>query len=265
MKTPCGICESTNTRRILVVDSFEILECKKCLNAFTNPRPNDFDYENLDFNQKNTHASEPRSLESLPINQRENYFLFARFLEDNIPNFNTKRVLDVGSGEGIFANILIDKKVNCSVLDASNISIHRAKKRGLDTYHGVFENMYVSEKFDVFTFIHSLEHMKDVQVAIRKAKQSSIGEFYVLLVQTNYKGVLPKFQGRNWYAWVPDQHFWHFSISGLINIFSGEGFEAVNFGYTSLNHDGWIGRWNRVIKLFPPFRDQLHILFKYRS
>jgi len=85
----------------------------------------------------------------------------------------------------------------------------------------------------------------------------------VLLTQTNFNGFMPRFLKENWYAWVPEQHFSHFSIEGIRYIAENSNFEIVDYKYSRLYHGKSI--YHQVLRYIPFLQDQIHVLLKLKS
>jgi hypothetical protein len=57
-----------------------------------------------------------------------------------------------------------------------------------------------------------------------------------MLNQTNWLGVMPTLLRQNWYAWVPTEHFWHFTPHGISKIVEHLGWNVLEVEYSSLVH-----------------------------
>jgi hypothetical protein len=85
---------------------------------------------------------------------------------------------------------------------------------------------------------------------------------HLFLVQSNYRELIPARERDKWYAWVPTQHFWHFTPKGLEMFGAKHGLRLVNYEFSSLVHpDKWW--WVRPLALLrPQIYDQFHILLQ---
>ena len=74
------------------------------------------------------------------------------------------------------------------------------------------------------------------------------------MVQTHWLGVMPQRYKEKWYAWVPEQHFWHFTPQGLEGIAGPLGLVREAVEYSSLVHvrpEGSINQFSKVALTIP--------------
>ncbi|MFN9959624.1 MAG: hypothetical protein ACK55I_41590, partial [bacterium] len=55
---------------------------------------------------------------------------------------------------------------------------------------------------------------------------------FLLLTQTNFRGFMPTILKQNWYAWVPEEHFTHFSLKGLKYIGKATSLSMIDYKYS---------------------------------
>ena len=103
-----------------------------------------------------------------------------RFLKNEIGN--SKRVLDVGCGDGVMALYLISS-LNCRIdgIDLEKGEVHRANKKfkkrkvkGLALCHFCdsknINKKFKNETFDAVLVIHTLHHLTDLSIILPKIK-----------------------------------------------------------------------------------------------
>ena len=240
---------------------FSINQCKSCKIAATDPAPpSDIDYKELVFNPNKIEDNLPTKVSDLPIDWQDALKQGVLLIKKN---FNTNiKILEIGCGEGIFLDELRKEGYSVKGIEPSLIGSSIARSRGLDVKTGYFDIHSITENFDLVIMSQVLEHIKDPSITINLIKKT-IPNGYLLLTQTNYKGLYPLLTRSKWYAWVPEQHFWHFTIDGLTKYLSGFGFEKIDFQYTHLVHP------HRVIYILACLRntwkDQFTVLYKLNS
>src|SRR6266704_2419009 len=111
-------------------------------------------------------------------------------------------------------------------VEPSEVASARARQRSLDVVTGYFPNSQVRGPFDAVVLSQVLEHLADPGACLAEIARITPNG-YLLLVQTNYRGLVPRLQRGRWYAWAPQQHFWHFTPGGLSRILSEAGFTLV--------------------------------------
>lgn len=239
---------------------FRINQCKLCQIAVTDPPPGDIDYKEKNFNPNKIEDNLPTKVSDLPIDWQDALKQGVLIIKKNF-NKNIK-ILEIGCGEGIFLDELRKEGFSVKGIEPSLRGSTIARSRGLDVKTGYFDNHSIIENFDLVIMSQVLEHIKDPSITISLIK-NAIPTGYLLLTQTNYKGLYPFLTRSKWYAWVPEQHFWHFTIDGLTKYLLGFGFEKIDFQYTHLVHP------HRIIYILASLRntwkDQFTVLYKLNS
>jgi 2-polyprenyl-3-methyl-5-hydroxy-6-metoxy-1,4-benzoquinol methylase len=257
----CRLCGSYKIIREVSSPSFEIFSCKKCTNAFTIPAPKPISYEKMDFHAnaiKEEVNDQNKLLKDLPYEWRYSIERQVNILKKRVPKGGS--ILDIGCGEGILGGELIREGFQVSGIEPSLSASKRAIRRGIQVYTGYFPHPEVSEQYDAIVMSHVLEHIEDPVQTLRQLYATIRNKGYLLLIQTNYKGILPKKLKENWYAWVPEQHFWHFTPRGLTLLAKNYGFKLINNEYTSLVHGP--NEFDMYTKYIPFLRDQFHLLLQ---
>jgi SAM-dependent methyltransferase len=272
----CPLCESYETKEIVVHDYWHIWACQACTNAWTCPSPCDFQYENYDFHGSaiENHSDKLHSLEDLPEQWRSSLIsqilLISRYLDPG------SKVLEIGCGEGIFLEELKKRGFDVSGIEPSITAVKRARMKGLNVQQGYFSSEMLDNKnFDIIVMSHVLEHMPNPSEILKTIASLLHDDGLLFLVQTNYRGLYPRLAKHKWY-WVPDQHFWHFTPKGILNIIPAK-CRLVECEFSSLTRGSGKGfSFNRafsspasfvaeVVSLCPPLQDQFHLLVRYKS
>ncbi|HEY0653543.1 MAG TPA: class I SAM-dependent methyltransferase [Chryseosolibacter sp.] len=260
----CPLCGSTNTRDTVNAENFAIVFCSNCENYFTNPPPVLPDYEKLDFHahddsnklEKLTYADDlPNDWKRL-IHKQVNILVETVGKEANL--------LEIGCGEGLLLYEL--RKAGFSKIEGiepSRTAFLRAQKKGLSVYNDFLENLSLANKYDVIVMSHVLEHVEHPIEYVRSLKAHLKPDGFLLFTQTNCEGLIARRHGRSWYAWVPEQHFWHFTERGLKKILQPLGFTVCKCTYTSLVHDHSVLYW--ITRVLHKTQDQFVILLKHKT
>jgi hypothetical protein len=140
--------------------------------------------------------------------------------------------------------------------------VARARESGLNVFAGRLDDSVEFEKVDLVLMSHVLEHIADVPDALRRVA-AIVPDGYLLLVQTNYRGWVPRLYPHRWYAWVPNQHFWHFTPGSLAGCAAKCGYTPVACIYSGLVHEKWKLRvLSQLARLVPGAGDQFHLLLR---
>ena len=80
---------------------------------------------------------------------------------------------------------------------------------------GLFSTSGGGWGFDCVVMSQVLEHLENPREILAGVAKVLKAGGRLLLVQTHWLGVMPQRYGGKWYAWVPEQHFWHFTPQGI--------------------------------------------------
>jgi len=137
-------------------------------------------------------------------------------------------LLDFGCGTGDFllkameaglvvAGIEPDKKARESAAVKTRSRIYRSKEHaGAD-----------SNKYDVITLWHSLEHVLDLEPTIVFLKNKLKPGGKILVAVPNHKSYDAKHYKEKWAAYDTPRHIWHFDQTSIEKIFNVYGFELI--------------------------------------
>jgi 2-polyprenyl-3-methyl-5-hydroxy-6-metoxy-1,4-benzoquinol methylase len=257
----CTICNSLHTRELInFSDKAKIMLCRNCKNAFTYPKPVLPDYSKDDFQARAGNTEKLTLFEDLPVEIHESYNTQIKLIEENLPNGST--VLEIGGGEGIFIEQVKKRGFDVELIEPSVTAAERAKKRGLTVYNGYFQDNILKKKYSLICLGHVLEHIDNPLTALDAMKESLAPNGFILLTQTNFKGFMPWLLKKKWYAWVPDQHFTHFSLEGLKYLADRSSLKIKGYRYSRLFHGPSI--YHTFLKYTPFLQDQIHILFQVK-
>lgn len=237
-----------------------IMRCQVCENAFTVPKPIIPDYAREDFQAGSTELTQPTPFDSLPDEIQVSYQLQLKMVEANVARGS--RILEIGGGEGIFLELLKSSGYEVDLVEPSFTAANRAKLRGLNVFNDYLHNLKFDKKYSLICLSHVLEHIDEPIKTIGQLTSLLEPSGFILLAQTNYKGFMPRLLKERWYAWVPHQHFCHFSLKGLTFISHQTGLIVKDYRYSRLVHGKSI--YHSVLRYLPFLQDQIHVLLQYR-
>jgi len=125
---------------------------------------------------------------ALPFEKSDNKQRVSRivkYLKDNSYKIHRMKVLDVGSGLGVFLGELIKEGVEAHCIDPDPTSVkHAINNIGVQSaFIGGFEDYHSEQKFDLITFNKVLEHVTNPVELLKKAKThlNTNGQVYLEL------------------------------------------------------------------------------------
>ncbi len=252
----CLVCDSKINKIFYKSESWEIIMCLSCGFAWTSPRPHYRNYVEDDFHAQFNF----RNIDELPYLWRESEYiqlgLLSKFLDRG------SKILEIGCGQGLLLKEFNNRGFDTMGIEPSLNASNLASRKGLNVIQGFYPNLKLkNKKFDAIYASQVLEHVEDLETFLQSIKINLSSGGIVMFTQTNFLGLLPKVNKNNWYAWVPEQHFWHFTPSSMTKLLSKHGFKKLEIKYSSLVHPDSI--LLKISRLIPTLGDQFHILLRY--
>ena len=246
----CPLCNENIIKvEVLSNDKWSIFCCPVCTNAWTFPCPSTIEYSDENFHGEKKKEDLPWQWKK-SLNMQE--MLIKKYLDTN------KKILEIGCGSGFLIKDLQNYGYNVFGVEPSIQAVELARNKGLDVTCDIFPGKLLKDKkFDLIIMSHVLEHIKDTNEIINEVKKHLNPGGLFLLIQTNYKGIVPRLKKDNWYAWVPDQHNWHFTPKGLAKLLEKEEFKILKTEYSTIVHGDII---SFICMIIPRAGDQFHLL-----
>ncbi len=260
----CPLCGSHSVKTFFRQPHWQIDTCMHCTNAWTNPAPGEIPYADKDFHENVCGQSQIPTTDALPWEWRKSLLSQIALLSRHLPQ--KARILEVGCGEGILLRELEKKGFIVYGLEPSKTACARLRQQDFRVAEGYFPQALPPEwkGFDCIIMSHVLEHIDNPATVIDSVSHIAPGGYF-LLVQTHWKGLIPRIRKQKWYAWVEEQHFWHFSPDGLSLIARPFGYKEVEREYSSLVHGSQTEkRLARLTSFKPGWKDQFHLLLQHR-
>lgn len=234
--TNCPICNSesihdwmTVTDHMITKENFVIQECKTCNFHFTNPRPSLEVIGNYYKSEEYiSHSSTNKGIINRLYNAVRSHTLKQkRGILEKITS--GRKLLDIGSGTGHFANECSSNGWNVTGLEPDN----DARQFALDTFNIVLspiEELYTQEKnsFDVITMWHVLEHVYNLQEDVAQLTSLLKPNGYLIIAVPNKNSFDAQLYKDIWAAYDVPRHLYHFTEENMIQLISKFGLEHTS-------------------------------------
>jgi 2-polyprenyl-3-methyl-5-hydroxy-6-metoxy-1,4-benzoquinol methylase len=237
----CSICGCDEYKFYLEVpnrfnldERFNLVQCVKCGFVFLNPRPSEDEigkyYEAEDYQP---HQLERKTiLEQLYnfIRTRNNRYkrkLIERFVEG-------KSVLDYGCGSGEFLLEMFNSGWQVSGVEPAQKPREFANEQNLNVHNQIDQ---ITDRFNVITLWHVLEHVYDLQKLIGQLKERLQKDGILVLALPNLKSYDAQKYNSSWVAYDAPRHVSHFCPGDIERLFTEFGFRII--AHKTLFVDTW--------------------------
>ena len=147
-----------------------------------------------------------------------NFYTKYRFLSRTNDNRN---VLDFGSGEGYFLNMLKKRGLNACGVDSSATCLLP------NVYKSIFAEQLNSQKFSHITAWHSIEHVHKLEKTISRMYDLLDEKGTIIVATPNYLSFDARYYKSFWAAYDVPRHLWHFDKKSLKEVFENKGFKLI--------------------------------------
>ena len=133
------------------------------------------------------------------------------------------KLLDIGAGTGDFLLVAKNNGWNVKGVEPNANAKQRAHKKGLKLSDHI--NDLDSEKFDVITMWHVLEHVPNLDEYIKRLYALLNNKGTLIIAVPNFKSYDAIIYKEFWAAYDVPRHLWHFSKTSIKKLFEKEGLQ----------------------------------------
>lgn len=173
-----------------------------------------------------SHTDSKKSLADKIYQQVKKYMLLKKlkWIEKKYPSKG--KILDIGAGTGDF--LVEAKKRGWKVygIEPDEEARNRASDKGINLVEN--SSNFQSEKFDVITMWHVLEHVYDLKNQILELEHLLKKNGLLVIAVPNFNSYDAHHYKQFWAAYDVPRHLWHFSQSSFKTLFSGTGFKRTD-------------------------------------
>lgn len=217
--TPLHSCLDTTVSH----ETFAIQKCVNCRLGITSPRPDDSELD------KYYHSEEYISHSGRSEGITGKLYVFVRkftlkwkhaLVEKHV---NAGTILDFGCGTGEFLQFM--KKNNWNILGIEPSSAGRQKAVD-NTGERIFTALdeLSNQKIDVISLWHVLEHIPDVNEALRSFHKILDKQGALFIAVPNYTAADALYYKEFWAGYDVPRHLWHFTFGNMKMLLTQNGF-----------------------------------------
>ncbi|NOQ91313.1 MAG: methyltransferase domain-containing protein [Flavobacteriaceae bacterium] len=211
-------------------ENFDLILDEKLDMLITSPQPKEDElskyYESEAYI---SHTDASKSLFDKVYQTVKNYTIKQKIKLINSLNSENKTILDIGCGTGDFLEACKNNDWKITGVEpnegARNLTIKKTEISIHTNIEEILEND--SNKFDVITMWHVLEHVPNLQEYITSLKNLLRPNGVLIIAVPNYKSYDAVYYGKFWAAYDVPRHLWHFSQKSINLLFKDFGLELV--------------------------------------
>lgn len=208
-------------------EEFDLLYDPEKEMLITSPKP---DLDSLPGYYKSeayiSHTDSSKTLTDKIYQQVKKYMLRKklRWIQKKCPDKG--RILDIGAGTGDFLFEAKNSGWKVKGIEPGEEARNRAGKKGIKLVSDA--SGFKSEKFDVITLWHVLEHVHDLKNQIMELEHLLKKGGLLVIAVPNFKSYDADYYKNHWAAFDVPRHLSHFSQRSFKQIFTGTGFRQTD-------------------------------------
>lgn len=169
-------------------------------------------------------------------------------------------VLEVGCSTGLMLSLLKGFGWQVKGVEISKEAAEIAKERGIEIITQPFEKLDTKEKYDLIIFNHTLEHLENLDLVLKKVKSLLGPKGFLYIDLPNFDSLSAKILKGKWPLLLPDEHLWHFTQKAITILLSRFDFKVF---YINKSSGIWdynnplLGLWHSLISFKKRFFTEL--------
>lgn len=210
----CPLCLEKKNIQLLDSNQFSLYFCKNCKNGFVYHVPKDISkyYPEIYWQNLGKFSSLREGLHNSFQKLRVSWF--KKYISKG-------NVLDVGSGEGRFGEMLGQN------FNVTNLEFPGAKVKNKDVLKVNFLSWRANKNFDAIVFLESLEHVPNPLGYVKKAASLLKKDGLIFVEYPRFDSFESKILGKYWLQRDIPRHLFHFTEEGFRNIANQLNLELV--------------------------------------
>ena len=231
IKVSCPACQNKKNKKYITKNSFKYLICEKCYTFFLSPRPNKNLLEKF-YKQSAVYNFFNNYIFPLTEKNRSKKIVLPRIKKiiELSKKYNLKKpsIMEVGAGFGTFCDFANKSKYFSSVLavEPSPSGAANCKKKNINVYQGVIENLDINKKFDLIVNFEVIEHLFSPKFFLSSMKKFLKKKIFIILTCPNGMGFdiqLLKEKSDS----IDHEHINYFNPSSIKKLFKGCGYKVL--------------------------------------
>lgn len=223
---PCPVCKSLKTSHKLTYQKNELYRCLNCTFEFLPKTKTPNIYNQGYFEGQLSGVKGYQDYSALTENITKESLKKLAYINKFT---SSKKILDLGSGTGIFLKVALSQGYNVTGNDIAKYAVNQLKKHKIKALLGSIEkNILPKESYDLITGWDVIEHLYNPALALKNIHKSLKPKGYLFLTTPDTDRIDAKLFGINWYGYkkIPE-HVSFFNNKSLSKILEDSNFKVI--------------------------------------
>lgn len=234
----CNLCLSNDLKSVFenltyweYPGKFRIVKCKSCGLHFTSPRPVLSEMEK--YYESELYFGRDVKIEDSIDDQDNREMHYGPMYETILRKRRRGKIFDIGAGTGMLLSKFKENGWDVSGVELTHNAVNYAKKKyGIKLLQGDFLEKKINDKYDVVVLNGALEHLHKPYETLSKARVNLKKNGFILISIPNSDSIGRKLFGRNWFAWQPPRHLYHFSPETIKKMMVKAGYRNISISHS---------------------------------
>lgn len=230
----CPVCKSKDLQKFTLCEdctvsheTFHVKQCAQCNLGITTPRP---ETEKLGSYYQSeeyiSHSGKSSGGVGFVYKLARSFSLKWKRAKI-LGNKKEGSILDFGCGTGDFLNTMQNSGWSITGVEPSSEARLKAEILTSIKINGSLDEL-VSQKFDVITAWHVVEHVPDLIQTVQKLKRLLKEDGIIFIAVPNYQSPDGITYKEYWAGFDVPRHLWHFSKKSMSMLFDSEGLKLID-------------------------------------
>lgn len=211
----CCLCGDAG-RPVYDLPPYGVRRCSNCTLVFVSPRLQSMAlsrfYDQVDYFEGGVYGDQSRFSPAMVLQRVWTAGRLGRIAKARNGRRPTgQRLLEFGSGYGLFLGAARDAGYQVQGVELSRPAVQVSVKQGLDVYCGQLVDAPLTGPYDVICGWDTLEHVPDPLAVLRRIRELVADDGTVALSTPYFSSLPSRLLGQRWWTLKPAEHIWHYT------------------------------------------------------